>query len=95
VSLLLLVLFSAAIAVVFTQGSIFSPLRTHGPKLWRELVSCGLCSGTWIGGVAAALLLPVDLTVQSAFLVLGTGCASGALAWFFGMIIEVLDTISG
>lgn len=94
-SLLLLVLFSTAITVVFVQGSIFAPLRAHGPKLWRELVSCGLCSGTWVGGVAAALLLPVDLTAQSAFLVLGAGCSSGALAWLFGMIIEVLDKLSG
>lgn len=58
-----LVLFSAAITVVFTRGSLFNPLRTRGLcgrsgplswawELWCDLAECPLCSGVWVGGLA-------------------------------------------
>lgn len=39
------------IAHVWARGTIFKPLRTHGPKLWQALADCPLCSGWWIGAI--------------------------------------------
>lgn len=92
-----IVLFSAAITVVFTQGEIFKFLR-RGPWLWRELVKCALCSGVWIGSatylfffgyphVGDELLIWVD----NVFRALGAGCSSGCLAVLFVALWDKLD----
>lgn len=49
IPLILLVLESAAITLVFTRGSIFARVRSVGPAWWRELASCAMCSGFWVG----------------------------------------------
>jgi hypothetical protein len=56
-------LFSAAITVVFTRGTLFEALR-GGPhrareaearivRFFRDLVSCPLCCGVWIGAAVS------------------------------------------
>ena len=47
--MLSLVIQSVALSVVFHKGTIFRHLREGGPALWREMASCPLCSGVWIG----------------------------------------------
>jgi hypothetical protein len=69
------ILFAAAITVVWTEGSLFTPLRTRGPKLWRDLAGCALCSGVWVG-CGVALLSGARIWWQ----VLGMGCVSAVLA---------------
>ncbi len=92
-----IILFSAAITVVFTEGSIFKVLREHGPKLWRELVSCALCSGVWIGTamwlLSAGFPHAGDSQAKALYAVtaLGTGCLTGCLALLFVLIWEKLD----
>ncbi len=82
---------SAAITVVFTRGSIFQFLR--GPmqrareaesritRFFRDLFSCPLCSGVWIG-MAASLLHDSAgrWDVIRAIDLLGFGCVSAVLA---------------
>lgn len=98
-----IIAFSAAISVVFTQGSIFEPLRKHGPKLWRELASCALCSGVWIG--SAMFVLLSDFLVLSEFphaayklwiareivAMLGAGSLSGCVAVIFVALWDWLN----
>jgi hypothetical protein len=96
-STLLIVLFSAAISVVFTQGEIFKFLR-RGPWLWRELASCALCSGVWIGAAMWCLFsgfphVGDDLLISARAVayVLGVGSLSGCVALLFVMVWEKLD----
>lgn len=42
---------AAAITLVFVRGSIFERLRSAGPALWRELASCAMCAGFWVGAI--------------------------------------------
>jgi len=92
-----LIAISAAIAVVFTQGEIFKFLR-RGPWLWRELASCALCSGVWVG-MAMSLLFygfpqpGADLwtIVAVGARVLGLGALSGCAAVLFVAVWEKLD----
>jgi len=96
-STLSIVLFSAAIAVVFTQGEIFKFLR-RGPWIWRELASCALCSGVWLGAGMYLLFYGFphaggDLwtIATSVARVLGVGSLSGCVALIFVSIWEKLD----
>ncbi len=81
----LIVLFSAAITVVFTEGEIFAPVRRVGPSFWRALASCPLCSGVWVGALSAAAVLGIAPTwrFDSIFLLLGLGSAAGCCALLF------------
>lgn len=92
-----IVLFSAAITVVFTQGTIFRGIRGHGPALWRELVICALCSGVWIGAFATILIkqIPLQLNFHVLFQVLGMGSLTGCVAVMFVALWEFLDAIGG
>jgi len=92
------VLFSAAITVVFTQGTIFKFLR-RGPWLWRELASCALCTGVWVGMGMSLLFsgfphVGGDLLTDLSSLVrlLGVGSVSGCAALLFVAVWEKLDT---
>lgn len=69
------IILAAAITIVWVEGGIFAWFRTHGPKLWRNLASCALCSGVWIG-CGVALLSGERVWWQ----VLGMGCVSAVLA---------------
>lgn len=91
---------AAAITVVFVRGSIFEPLRAHGPKLWRELVSCALCSGFWIGAVWRSLALWLDprISLQSfqGWVFAGSeitvvGALTGVSALLVVQVLDVLD----
>jgi len=91
------VLFAAAIAVVFTQGEIFNFLR-RGPWIWRELASCPLCSGVWLGAGMYLLFYGFPhaggdlLTILSSISkVLGIGSLSGCVATLFVVVWERLD----
>ena len=96
-----LVLQATGIALVFTQGSIFEPFRRHGPKLWRELAACPLCSGTWIGMIMAAfavnqghlVLVEGSPTVGDVFpYVLGIGCITAISALTFKRVWDLLES---
>jgi hypothetical protein len=86
------VLFSAAIAVVFTRGTLFQGLRERGPQLWRELAACPLCSGTWVGMLSAAAVLGVG-DFPSAFRALGAGAAAGCTALAFDLAWDALESV--
>lgn len=89
-----IVLVSAALTVVFVRGTLFDAFRRNGPALWRELCSCALCMGVWVGGAAAALELsskaPVDLWF--AYSVLATGAQAGVVAWLVVAVENYLDS---
>lgn len=90
----LIVLFSAAITVVFVRGSVFAPLRQHGPALWRELAECPLCSGVWIGGAVAAGQVPLRIDFSTPLHVLGLASLTGCLALFASLVLDWLDTVA-
>lgn len=91
------VLEAVAITIVFVRGSIFKSFRESGPALWRELASCPLCAGVWIGAgwmmareaVAGRIRSypPVDFMMTA----LGTGAVVGSLALLFVLTLAVLD----
>ena len=94
----LLVVFSAAITVVFTRGSLFERIRLvkierlpRASKLWQDLSSCSLCFGVWVG-VGAALWQRPDLGFSRIFTVLGVGCVSGCTALGFTLITDFLGS---
>jgi hypothetical protein len=91
-----LVLQAICITLVVTEGSIFSRLRTFGPALWRQLVSCSLCLGTWVGMVLYVLhALPIGWSWRLGVEVLGFGCVSGVFAFLGAQLIACLDRLSG
>jgi hypothetical protein len=87
--MLSIILFSAAITVVFTQGTLFKPLRDHGPKLWRDLASCALCTGVWVGAATWLLFSGFPhaggkLEIARAVAVeLGVGSVTGCVALLY------------
>lgn len=90
-----IVLVSAALTVVFVRGTLFDAFRRRGPDVWRELCSCALCMGVWVGGGVGALELwhakaPVDLWF--AFAVLTTGATTGVVAWLVVSAENYLDS---
>lgn len=92
-----IVLFSAAITVVFTRGSIFAPVRERGPKLWRELSSCALCSGVWVGGgIAAASVRSAGIVsvFHVLFLAVALGSLAGCLSLLFVRVLDALESFS-
>ena len=66
----------AAISFVWSRGTIFRWLRTHGPKPWVALADCPLCSGFWIGVMGHAMWIesPVLITWLGIGSIVGT-CA--------------------
>lgn len=91
-----LVLQAAAITLVVTEGSIFARLRTFGPALWRQLISCSLCLGVWVGmGLYVLHALPIWWSWRLGVEVLGFGCVSGVLAFVGAQGIACLDRWSG
>lgn len=89
----LLVLFSAAITVVFTQGKIFRFAREHGPALWRELVSCPLCSGVWIGAGSSFLVGGHFVGLLRVYEALAVGALAGCAAWAFVALLNALGSV--
>lgn len=72
----------AALTLVFVRGSIFEPLRSRGPRLWRELVNCPLCLGVWVG-VGSAVYSYLNSTASvlpHALEILALGALTGVLA---------------
>jgi hypothetical protein len=90
---LLVVLFSAAITVVFTQGKPTAFVREHGPALWRELASCPLCSGVWIGALSSALVGGTLSGLLRVYEALALGTATGCLAWLFVALLNVMGSL--
>jgi len=91
-----LVLQAVCITLVVTEGSIFSRLRTFGPALWRQLVSCSLCLGTWVGGLMYVATHGISVADWRSWLqVLGFGCVSGVFAFLGAQLIACLDRLSG
>ena len=92
----LLVLEAAAITIVVTKGSIFKRLREVGPWFWRELSSCPLCAGVWIGAGWYLLHqpLPPSSLRGAALEALGTGVVTGVLALLIARILNALEKYS-
>ena len=90
-----IVLLSAAITVVFYKGSIFDPLRQHGPELWRDLAMCPLCSGVWIGGavtVGSCVQTAVLSWFHVLFLAVALGSLTGCIALLFARVSDWLES---
>lgn len=85
-----LVLVAASVSIVLTHGSIFQFFREHGPTLWRDLLSCPLCAGVWIGAGAHVLMTGISgpWTLLRAATVLGVGCATGVTASFLSHLLD-------
>lgn len=96
-----LVLQATAITLVLTTGSIFDPLRRHGPKLLRELAGCPMCSGVWIGMICAGFavdqghltLVEGAQTIWSVGpYVLGIGCITAICALTLKRVWDLLES---
>lgn len=80
------VFLAAAMAFVFTQGTLFKTVRDHGPKIWREFSTCALCVGVWVGGGLHALFASFPQGADKlgiaryAAELLGIGSLTGVLA---------------
>lgn len=85
---------AAAITVVFVRGAIFTRVRTHGPALWRELVTCALCAGWWIGATIG-VLAPLSHLFRAVLDVVGAGAITGCGALLFVRLLELLEEHSG
>jgi hypothetical protein len=89
-----LVATAAAITLVFVRGSIFEPLRSRGPALWRELASCALCSGFWVGAILYFLRGEPAYFAFSYWLnVLGVGALAAAAALLLVRVLEALESV--
>lgn len=86
----LLILHAAAITLIFVRGSIFERVRSHGPALWRELASCALCSGFWVG-LAWFVLASWPPRGMAAYLWCFGGAALSAAAAL--LLVRVLDAL--
>ena len=95
--MLLTALEAAAITFVFFRGSILKRFRESGPAIWRELATCPLCAGVWIGAgwtlLRAASAGPISATWAFALTVLATGALTGAFAFAFARVLTLLDAL--
>ena len=83
---LAVIIYLVAIAHVFSRGTIFRPIRDHGPTLWRDLAGCPLCAGTWIGMLGYGVYRYCPILI----IVLGTGCIVGtATLALYGLIRRI------
>ena len=101
----LLLLEAVGATVVFTQGSIFKPLRDRGPQLWQEFAHCPLCVGVWVGLALRALQLR-DILVANAVaggvtelslagwvvVLVGFGATTGMLALLMKRVYDFLES---
>ena len=99
-SLALVVVLGASITLVITQGSVFDGLRRRGPTLTRELASCPLCLGVWVGSALAcyaarSVHLELPLSWATAPYLLGIGCLTGVVALSIHRAWEALDACGG
>lgn len=103
VSLITLVIISVSITLVFTEGSLFNVFRRRGPKLLRDLASCPLCSGVWIGMICAGFAIDQGHLVliegaqtigRVAPYVLGIGAITGISALTVKRVWDLLDAVS-
>ena len=90
------VLEAAAIALVFTKGTIFKRLREQGPKSWQELASCPLCVGVWVGMIWRVLRVWPDAVATPSFAadVLASGAVTGVVALVVALFVALLDRYS-
>lgn len=86
---------AAAITLIFVRGSIFERVRSRGPALWRELASCALCAGFWVG-LGWFALASWPLQGRAAYLwCFGGAALSAAAALLLVRAIEALEAFSG
>jgi hypothetical protein len=95
-----LLLEAVGATLVFTQGSIFKPVRERGPKLWREFSHCPLCVGVWVGmllmwrylhtllGSAGSMPSVLDWGLA----LVGFGAASGTIALLVKRVWDYLES---
>jgi hypothetical protein len=93
--MLLLALQAAAITLIFVRGSIFEPLRSRGPALWRQLASCALCSGFWVGLTWFLLASWPVRERATAMWCFGGAAVSAAAALLLVRVLDALEAVSG
>jgi hypothetical protein len=90
-----LVAVAAAITLVFVRGSIFEPLRSRGPKIWRDLASCALCAGFWVGAILYFLHGEPAYFAFSYWLnVLGVGALTAAASLLLVRVLDALEKVA-
>lgn len=97
----LLCLHAVGITVVITRSSLFSPLRDHGPDIWRKFWVCPLCVGVWVGLFLSAAnawalsQVPAALEDWTRAVLggLGTGALAGAIALVLAAAIDFFDDV--
>jgi hypothetical protein len=90
-----LIFSAAAITLVFVRGSIFAPLRSRGPAIWRELASCALCAGFWVGAILYFLRGEPAYFASLYWLdALSHGALSAAAALFVVRALEALEALA-
>ncbi len=95
-----IVLMGAAITLVVTNGSIFDVLRVRGPAFSRELFSCPLCLGVWIGMAMTGwacwsrqLEMGDSWPIMAPY-ILGIGALTGAAALTLKRIWEAFEAMA-
>lgn len=89
-----IVLFSAAITLVFTLGSVFEGVRSRGPDLWKEFAHCPLCVGVWVGSGVSGLAhrwSGLEPSFPMVFTCLALGALTGCAALLFSRVVVWLD----
>lgn len=86
---------AAAITLIFVRGSIFERVRTRGPALWRELASCALCSGFWIGLAWFALASWPPRGFAALLWCFGGAALSAAAALLLVRVLDALEGLAG
>jgi hypothetical protein len=91
---LLQALYCAAITLVFVRGSVFDWLRARGPGWWRELVSCALCSGFWVGAANYTLETAyfADFSGWFWFAALKSGALAAAASLLLVRVLDALES---
>ena len=102
-NLTILVILSTSITLVLVHGTIFDWFRLHGPQITRELASCPLCLGVWIGGFTAGfaidgghlVLIEGVQTMGAVFpYVLGIACLTGVAALTIKRVWDALEALA-
>jgi hypothetical protein len=86
---------AAAITLIFVRGSIFAGVRERGSKLWRELASCALCSGFWIGLAWFALASWPPRGFAALLWCFGGAAVSAAASLLLVRVLDALEGLAG
>lgn len=66
---LIFILVAYGTTSIIVEGSIFQPLVERTTGLLNDLLSCPLCTGTWIGFIMGFIYSPISIYVELPFLI--------------------------